>query len=128
MVKSFELSRESKLAHENVDVCIRDMKLCIECINIILGEDIYSKQFLKKFGELEIKTIKNEDDTYTLDTSNWSTPTYDHYVNINNANRFNMRVDGANSDILQHIKDDLRKVKAMHVYNNIRNQMFHWWW
>lgn len=128
MVESFELASTGKFAHENMEVCIRDMKLCIKCIDIILEEDIYSKQFTEKFGKLELKTTQNEDGTYTLDTQDWETPTFDHYVNTNNANRFKIGVDAVNPNVLQHLKNDLRRVKAMYLYNNIRNRMFHWWW
>lgn len=128
MVESFELASTGKFAHENMDVCIRDMKLCIKCIDIILEEDIYSKQFTEKFGKLELKTTQNEDGTYTLDTQDWETPTFDHYVNTNNADQFKIGVDAVNPNVMQHLKNDLRRVKAMHLYNNIRNRMFHWWW
>lgn len=104
---------------------VRDLNLCDKLISIILEEDNPSKRFLRKFAGFEIKTFKNDRGTYTLDTSNWVTPTFDHYVNIRNAERFNVEII---PNLIEHQKAGLRVTKALYLYNKIRSyKMFSWW-
>ncbi len=107
------------------EICVRDLNLCDNLISIILEEDDVNKGFLHKYTGFEIKTIKNDKGTYTLDTSNWITPTFDHYVNIKNAKRFNVDII---PNLIEHQKVDLRITKALYLYNKIRSyKMFNWW-
>ena len=138
ILERFKLKRmidcfsKAKMSHERTPIDIRDMKLCVNCIDIILGEDIIYLNHLKKYEDFDIQlnTTENEDGTYTLDTSNWVSPLFDHYVNINNAKRFgfdNIIID-SKPYLFEHLKIDLRQIKALHLYNMIRNRMLHWWW
>ena len=138
ILERFKLKRmidcfsKAQMSHERTPIDIRDMKLCVSCIDIILEEDIVSKNYFKKYSDfdIEIHTTKNDNGTYTLDTSNWKSPTFDHYVNIKNAKRFDVDIDIEETKpcLFEHIKMDLRQIKALYLYNNIRNRMFHWWW
>ena len=111
--------------HVGWEICVRDLNLCDKLISIILEEDNPSKRFLRKFAGFEIKTFKNDRGTYTLDTSNWVTPTFDHYVNIRNAERFNVEII---PNLIEHQKAGLRVTKALYLYNKIRSyKMFSWW-
>lgn len=127
MIESFELA---SMPHENTWECVRDMKICVKCIDIILEDDEYSKSYLHKFSDekFDLKFEPNDKGTYTLDTSSWETPTFDHHVNVKNAKRFDVGTDYANESLMNHIKMDLRQVKALRLYNSIRNKMFKWWW
>jgi hypothetical protein len=105
--------------------CIRDLKLCDKLISIVLEEDNVNKGYLNKYTTFKIKTTKNDKGTYTLDTSDWVTPTFDHYVNIKNAKRFNVDIIPR---LIEHQKVDLRITKALYLYNKIRSyKMFNWW-
>jgi hypothetical protein len=128
MIDSFS---KATMPHEHISFNVRDMKICVNCIDIILEEDIHSVNHFKKYEDFDIKlhTTENEDGTYTLDTSNWISPTFDHYVNINNAKRFNFEIiKDVNQNLFEHMKMDLRQIKALHLYNLIRNKLMSWWW
>lgn len=112
--------------HEGWEIRVRELNLCDKLISIILEEDDVSKAYLHKFSNFEINTVRNDNGTYTLDTSNWVTPTFDHYVNIRNIKRFDMDI---NESLINHVKSYLRQVKALHLYNKIRSyKMFRWWY
>lgn len=112
--------------HVGWEICVRDLNLCDKLISIILEEDDISEGYLNKYAGFKIKMIKNDRGTYTLDTSNWVVPTFDHYVNFKNAKRFN--VEKIIPTLIEHQKVDLRIMKALYLYNKIRSyKMFKWW-
>lgn len=111
--------------HIGWEICVRDLNLCDKLISIILEEDAVNKGFLNKYSDFEIKTTKNDRGIYVIDTSNWTTPTFDHYVNIKNAKRFDVEII---PNLIEHQKVDLRITKALYLYNKIRSyKMFNWW-
>ena len=46
-------------------------------------------------------------------------------INIRNAKRFHM--NSSNNDHYLFLLE-LRRIKALHLYNKIRNRMLRWWW
>lgn len=74
---------------------VRDMKLCVKLLDIIMGEDPVGKNWEKEICYINTKNYKrflsSEPDKYLL-------------------------------------KLELRRVKALHLYNKIRNRVLRWWW
>jgi hypothetical protein len=94
--------KDSPLSKENLTLILRDLTLCINLINIILDDGYFGVE--------------------------------DHYININNAYKFNKALDifykkriKENKDI-EMFKPQLRLLKALHLYNKIREyRMLSWW-
>lgn len=91
------------------------MNICVKLIDIILEKDVSYKceetDELMRLGKSKIKkwlfiNVK--------------------YVNTRNAFRFTCSAEEQFKDVIY--KDELRKIKALHLYNNIRtNYMLGWW-
>lgn len=92
MAKDFE-KHHSYVGWEND---VRDMKLCVKLLDIIMEEDSISKNWEKEI----------------------------HYINIKNYKRF---LFSEPSNYYLH-KLELRRIKALHLYNKIRNRVLRWWW
>lgn len=97
----------------------RDISLCLRLIDIILEEDPVSRKFYQ--------SVVQSDENTTLH--------FPAYVNYQNENRF---FNGGTRPIKEYIErnsrkpvfqlDELRKTKAMFLYNKIRAyKMFSWW-
>ena len=56
-------------------------------------------------------------------SKNWDRPICN--INIRNAKRF--RMDNLNNNHYLFLLE-LRRMKALHLYNKIRNRMLRWWW
>jgi len=56
-------------------------------------------------------------------SKNWRKPICN--INIRNAKRFCM--DNLNNNHYLFLLE-LRRIKALHLYNKIRNRMLRWWW
>ena len=121
MIKSFE---EASHPHVSIEFTIRDMKMCVKLIDIILEEDACMNTYLdNNYGPNgKIKMSIGEDNTLKVDRKDgWEkTPTH---VNIKNYKRFGWKEKPR--DIIWM---DYRRVKALHLYNKIRNRIFGWWW
>lgn len=100
---------------------IREMKLCVELISIILEEDKIANIYMQQFGKH--KYTVTEDNQIILPSFDIKIPIH---INKNNAYRFNkFWID---KDMPITILMELRRKKAMFLYNKIRNRMFAWWW
>lgn len=75
---------------------VRDMKLCVKLLDIIMGEDSISKNWIKEIC----------------------------YINTKNYKRF---ISYEPNRSYSH-KLEFRRIKALHLYNKIRNRVFRWWW
>lgn len=108
---------------------IRDIKICDKLISIILEEDNAHKAHTK-----QIVTEKD------INKFSWLTDVV--YVNTKNEYRFFRRTpikynlndeNPYKGEVAQNFRDkslkmSLRQLKAMHLYNMIREyRMFHWW-
>ena len=94
---------------------VREMTICIKLIDIILEEDTHFKSWLHNcYGCIPHKNLP-----------------FPVYVNIKNCNRFipDLDIDSVKKDSLfNHYCSNLRKVKAMHLYNKIRAYKMWGWW
>lgn len=94
---------------------VREMTICIKLIDIILEEDVYFKSWLHNcYGCIPHKNLP-----------------FPVYVNINNCNRFSpdLNKDLVKKDSLfNHYCSNLRKEKAMYLYNKIRAYKMWGWW
>lgn len=120
MIDSFE---HASCPYVGIENHIREMKICVSLIDIILERDAYMNTYMEdnygKNGIVQVYTEGNEIKTRM---------TQEHYkipVHVNTKNyarfRFNKEPD-------ELILMEFRRVKAMYLYNKIRNRMFHWWW
>ena len=94
---------------------VREMTICIKLIDIILEEDAYFKSWLHNcYGCIPHKELP-----------------LPVYVNINNCNRFipNLNKELVKKDSLfNHYCSNLRREKAMLLYNKIRAYKMWGWW
>lgn len=119
MISSFE---NSNFKYDGITYDIRDMKMCVKLIDIILEEDKFSKKFLEQF-----ESVKYEiDDNNRLILTNNDDIKIPIHINKNNIKRYiNLEnKENFNDNFLM----ELRKCKALKLYNKIRNKMFSWWW
>lgn len=100
MIKCFSKFSETSDKH----LCIRDMSLCVRLITIVLQEDSEYKWYLTNY-------IKNKE-------------TNPIYINIKNYKRF-WKIDSFND--IPIARYELRTIKALYLYNKIRNRIFRWW-
>ena len=121
MIDSFE---NASCPHVGIEYTIRDMKICVSLLSILLERDAPYNTYLEdNFGiNGKVKISVGEDNTVNVDRAPdcYKTPVH---VNVNNHKRF-----GFKSKPTDIIKMDYRRVKAMYLYNRIRNRMLHWWW
>lgn len=121
MIKSFS---EASVPHVGIEFTIRELKICISLIDIILGEDAPMKTYMENnygpngkvkmsVGDDHILNIERDPDCY-------KTPIQ---VNTNNYRRFGLK-EKPNEILLM----DYRRKKALKLYNSIRNRLFNWWW
>ena len=101
--------------HVDWDLCIREMNLCIQLIDIILEQDQYYKSWLhNSFGK-----------------SPFEAKEFPVHVNIKNSKRFfknrNFNIP-KNEALIKHWIPELRRKKALYLYNKIRtSRMLSWW-
>lgn len=91
---------------------VRDCELCVKLIDIILERDVWYQSWLQaNFG-----------------TGGYLTK-FTKHINIRNSKRFMPNVDfDKNPKLIEHLKMNLRQVKALYLYNKIRSyNMLKWW-
>lgn len=121
MIKSFS---EASVPHVGIEFTIRELKICVSLIDIILEEDAPMKTYMENnygsngkvrmsVGDDHILNIERDPDCY-------KTPIR---VNTNNYRRFGLK-EKPNKILLM----DYRRRKALKLYNSIRNRLFNWWW
>lgn len=118
MIKSFI---EASCPHEGIEYTIRELKWCVKLIDIVLEEDAITKTYMEQFGQNQLEiydgiVVLKKDIEYKIPI----------HINKNNAYRFNKmwNKDTLNNNILMEV----RRVKALYLYNKIRNRMLKWWW
>lgn len=118
MIKSFV---EASCPHEGIEYTIRELKWCVKLIDIVLEEDAITKTYMEQFGQNQLEIY---DGIVVLKKNiEYKIPIH---INKNNAYRFNKiwNKDSLNNNILMEV----RRVKALYLYNKIRNRMLKWWW
>ena len=99
--------------HLNWELQVREMTICIELINIIMEEDKYHRSWLHScYGCIPHKNLP-----------------FPVYVNIKNCKRFIPNLEITQNDSLySHYCANLRREKAMRLYNKIRAYKMWGWW
>lgn len=95
---------------------VRDCRLCVKLIDIILEKDKPTSNWLdKNFGDL-----KNRGPYHPFTT----------YVNTWNKARFNnsLEIEKDNLFLLDNALIDIRKTKALYLYHKIRMYNMETWW
>lgn len=121
MVKNFS---EASVPHVGIEFTIRDLKMCVSLLDIILERDAPYKTYMEEnygpngkvkmsIGEDNILKVDHEPDSY-------KTPVH---VNTRNYRRFGFKEEPKNI-----LWMDYRRVKALRLYNKLRNRLFRWWW
>lgn len=99
----------------NWEYVVREMQICIKLIDIILENDKYYQGWLHNcYGSKPYKHLP-----------------FPIYVNLKNCRRFVpslSKEEIENSSLKSHYCQDLRRVKAMHLYNKIRAYKMWGWW
>ena len=93
---------------------VRDMNICLKLLDIILEKDQYYTSWLNNcYGVTPHKQLP-----FTV------------YVNMRNYKRFipTIDVDKYNESLLSHLHSNMRKEKAMYLYNKIRAYKMLGWW
>ena len=93
-------------AWTNTDKVVRDLKLCIKLIDIILERD-------EEFEKTIDRILQGKEPTF--------------YINVKNCKRFYSRWDVESFENYPPLKTELRRIKALRLYNKIRNNIFIWW-
>ena len=123
MIEDFEAAN---VPWVGIEYPIRDMKICTNLLDIILEEDAKYRTYLDQFGdENYISVIPAGEHLSKVEFNKELEPKFPGYINVRNAKRFVRFTDGLDKDIY---KVEVRKVKALHLYNRIRNNMFSWGW
>lgn len=137
MVKYFS---NSDISYDNPMV-VRDLNICIRLLDITLDEERTTSVWSEEVGsliEMHFHKIPGED-LYTMESKYKGViPDFPKYVNTHNWKRFlseqcslySSKEDTAEKEKwrYEHFKEDLRKAKAWHLYNIIREyRLFSWW-
>jgi hypothetical protein len=99
--------------HVGWERTVWEMNLCVQLIDIILENDKYYNSWLNaNYG------VNGKFTEFPL------------YVNLKNYKRFFKQVDTLpdNNVLYEHFKIEVRKVKALHLYNRIRALKLMTWW
>jgi hypothetical protein len=100
--------------HVDWDRTVKEMQLCVKLLDIILEQDKYYNSWLHaSYGDGH-----NKVQPFPL------------HVNLKNYKRFLRQVDEwpTNEVLHEHLKIELRKRKALHLYHKIRNMKILTWW
>lgn len=129
MVDSFT---NASAPYVGIERDIRDMKLCISLIDIALEEDAKYMTWLDELSENTIISSKptDKEGVSELVVEHKKDVYFPGYINYKNITRFmkGTVIDEKNHVIKSHTLVELRRLKALFLYNKIRNRMFHWWW
>lgn len=122
MVKSFS---EASVPHVGIEHTIRDLKICVSLLDIILERDApYETYMEENYGPNgKVKMSVGEDNILKVEERGpdcYKTPVH---VNTRNYKRFGFKFEPEKIVLM-----DYRRVKALRLYNKLRNRSFHWWW
>lgn len=93
MIKSFSKAKH----YVGWELDVRDMKICVALLDIIMTKDSVNKNWDKKICHINIRNAKR-----FVQSASWD----DHYLFVL----------------------ELRRIKALYLYNKIRNRLLKWWW
>lgn len=125
MVHSFE---NASVPHVGIEHTISELKMCVKLLDIIFEDDAVSKMYNKAYMEVQLFTYEPLDNNhYRLVRTNAKTPKFPVHINTKNAHRF-WKNWGENEKLDELLLPELRRVKALRLYNSLRNRCFKWWW
>lgn len=145
--RMYDYFENSKISLENPRVA-SEISICLRLIDIIMEEDPVSLEYQRRISESSSSnytTTKLSDGTYRLDLNSDNeevVTVFPRYVNSRNESRFNPKIpltmamlekslnpgSPHNSRMVEWQKDNLRRIKAVHLYNKIRAyKIFNWW-
>lgn len=90
----------------NTEKVVRDLKICIKLIDIILERD-------EDYKETIDRILQGKEPPF--------------YTNVRNCKRFYYRWEIKDFEKYPPLKAELRRIKALRLYNKIRNNIFIWW-
>lgn len=93
---------------------VRDMNICLKLLDIILEKDQYYTSWLHNcYGSRPHKQLP-----------------FPVYVNLRNYKRFIpcLDINKYNKSLMAHLQSNIRKEKAMYLYNKIRAYKMLGWW
>lgn len=126
MVKSFE---EASVPHKGIEHTISELNMCVKLIDIILEEDPVSKMYDEAYMKVQLFESKPlGEGRYELIKTDEKPPKFPVHVNTNNAARFDRYWNTHNDELKEVLKIEIRKIKALYLYNKLRNRCFNWWW
>ena len=126
MVHSFETA---SVPHVGIEHTIRDLKMCVKLLDIVMEDDAVSKMYSEVYLKTQLFVIGEIDESgrTPLVRTDQDIPKFPVHVNTKNANRF-WKNWGKNEKLDKLLLQDLRRTKALYLYNKIRNRCFKWWW
>ena len=126
MIESFQ---NSSMPHVGIEKKISEMQICVRLIDIILEEDAPFRTYMAEYSKHNYVFI-NPSGTKGFSELTFSEepfPKFPVHINTKNARRFH-KPWGANRNLELALQPELRRIKALHLYNKIRNRSFGWWW
>ena len=110
--------------YEGQEQVIRDMKICLSLIDIVLQEDPYFISYISQYREKIEMTVDEESGILEVFRNGAGDVKIPVHVNTNNISRFGFpREYKPKTCSLM----DVRQVKALYLYNKIRNRILNWW-
>ena len=126
MVKNFE---NASVKHEGIEHTISEMKMCVKLLDIIMEDDAVSKMYNKEYMKVQLfKSIPLGEGRYELVKTDEKLPKFPVHININNAIRFDRYWNTHNDELKETLMPEIRRIKALYLYNKLRNRCFKWWW
>lgn len=128
MVHSFE---NASVPHVGIEYTIRDMKMCVKLLDIIFEDDAPSKMYSDAYLKVKLFDVepKDENSYSRFVRTDQKIPKFPVRINIRNAKRFWKNWSGEeNSERLLLLLPEIRRMKALFLYNKLRNRCFRWWW
>ena len=124
MIKNFE---EASQPHYGIEKKIEEMKMCVKLLDIIFEDDAPSRMYWDAYSKIQLFTVAppDKDGLSELIPTGEKPPKFPVHINTKNGKRFNKYWDENLEPIIQ---PELRRVKALHLYNKLRNRCFGWWW
>jgi hypothetical protein len=126
MVKSFE---EASVRHEGIEHTISELKMCVKLLDIIMEDDAASKMYNEAYMKVNLFEAKPlGEGRYELVKTDEIPPKFPVHINTNNAARFDRYWNTHNDELKETLKIEIRRIKALRLYNKLRNRCFKWWW
>ena len=126
MVKSFE---GASVRHEGIEHTISELKMCVKLLDIIMEDDAASKMYNEAYMKVKLFEAKPlGEGRYELVKTDEIPPKFPIHINTNNAARFDRYWNTHNDELKETLKIEIRRAKALHLYNKLRNRCFKWWW